>query len=151
MARRWPQAPPGFHVWVALEGTAPTETVMLAARALAGLARNRNPESLTTEFLKEKRAGRVFVDWMRAVPGATVVVPYSVRPKDTAPVAVPLTWNELPDVVPDQWSLTALGDRLDVALERTPQPVPFEAIISGARGEGVDLETRFDRFGRTVD
>lgn len=138
----------GFHVWVALDGTAETEEVSTAARALAGIAAHRHPDLLTVEFLKKKRRGRVFVDWLRNGPTATVVAPYSLRPRPHAPVAVPLRWEEVGEVTPDRWTLDDLGDRLEVDPERTPRKLPIERITGAAGEAGVDLEAAFDRFGR---
>ena len=138
----------GFHLWVELDGTESFERVALSARALAGLAVAEEPDRLTTEFLKRERRGRVFVDWLRATPTATVVVPFSLRPRPGAPVAVPLTWDEFSDATPDRWRLGAIDDRLEVAIGQGPQPLPVDAIGSEARGLGVDLDTPHDRFGR---
>jgi bifunctional non-homologous end joining protein LigD len=139
----------GFHVWVPLDGELGFDAVALTARAVAGLATTEAPDGVTTEFLKRNRHGRVFVDWLRNGPIATVVVPFSLRPRTGAPVAVPLGWDELHDAVPDGWRLADLGDRLDVDADVTPQQLPVDALVSAARAAGVDLDTPHDRFGRT--
>ncbi|MEM8923083.1 MAG: ATP-dependent DNA ligase [Actinomycetota bacterium] len=151
----WPLATgsSGFHVWVRLDGAEGFDRVSLAARAVAGLAVNRDPQALTTEFLKRERRGRVFVDWLRAAPTATVVVPFSLRPRPGAPVAVPLTWDELPTTGPDDHRLGAIDDRLDLVADHTawggePGGVPVDEIEAAARAAGVDLDTPHDRFGR---
>lgn len=138
----------GFHVWVPLDGDQPFDEVTGAARALAGLATQLDPDKLTTEFLKKNRKGRVFVDWLRNAPTATVVAPFSLRPRPGAPVAVPLRWEELDDTNPDSWKLGNLGDRLEIDIEVTPQQLPTQAIVAAAREAGVDLDTPHDRFGR---
>jgi bifunctional non-homologous end joining protein LigD len=138
----------GFHVWVPLDGSLSIQDAALATRALAGLAAARHPERLTIEFLKRERTGRVFVDWLRNNPTATVVTPFSLRPKPTAPVAVPLRWDEVDSVMPDRWTLTDLGDRLDLDVTIEPQRPPVDDIVDRARSEGVDLDSPFDRFGR---
>ncbi|MEL7157841.1 MAG: non-homologous end-joining DNA ligase [Actinomycetota bacterium] len=138
----------GFHVWTRLDGSQGFDRVSLAARALAGLACAREPDALTTEFLKKNRAGRVFVDWLRAAPTATVVVPFSLRPRPGAPAAVPLRWEELDDADPDGWGLGRLDDRLAVALDGEAQTLPVDEIEAAARAAGVDLDTPHDRFGR---
>jgi bifunctional non-homologous end joining protein LigD len=138
----------GFHVWVALDGSQTGDYVSLASRALAGIAAIRHPDRMTTEFLKRDRRGRVFVDWLRNGRTATVVVPFSLRPKPHAPVAVPLTWDELAYARPDGWTIGHLADRLRVHTTLTGQPLPVDVIVEAARAEGVDLESEFDRFGR---
>lgn len=138
----------GFHVWVRLDGAAATDDVALASRALAGLVALEIPEVATTEFLKKDRSGRVFVDWLRNTPGATVVAPFSLRPRPTAPVAVPLAWDELADAAPDGWTLGALEDRSTPASADEPLSLPTDEIVAVARADGVDLDSSFDRFGR---
>jgi bifunctional non-homologous end joining protein LigD len=44
---------------------------------------------------KAKRKGRIFIDWLRNERGATAIAPYSPRAKGSAPVALPVSWNEL--------------------------------------------------------
>ncbi len=138
----------GYHVWVPLDGELGFDDVGLSARALAGLATIEAPDRVTTEFLKKNREGRVFVDWLRNGPIATVVVPFSLRPRPGAPVAVPLRWEELAESEPDGWHLGDLDDRLDLDTGVGPQSLPVDAIVTAARSAGVDLDTPHDRFGR---
>lgn len=139
----------GFHVWVPLDSVHNFEKVSLVARAIAGLAVKADPDQLTTEFLKKNRGSRVFVDWLRSTPTATVVVPFSLRPRPGAPVAVPLRWDELDAARPDGWTIGALEDRLEVDTTLPKLRLPVEAIVSAAIAAGVDLETQHDRFGRS--
>ena len=138
----------GFHIWVPLDGQMAFDQVSLATRALAGLAAARHPTQLTTEFLKKNRTGRVFVDWLRNTGIATVVVPFSIRPRPGAPVAVPLAWDEFDSAKPNGWTLADLGDRLEIDSEIPAQGVPVKDIVAAARSTGVDLDTPHDRFGR---
>ena len=46
---------------------------------------------------KEKRKGKIFIDWLRNQRGATSVIPYSARARSGAPVAAPVSWDELDD------------------------------------------------------
>lgn len=138
----------GFHIWVPLDGTVPFGAVSLATRALAGLAAQRHSDRLTTEFLKRERDGRVFVDWLRNTGIATVVVPFSLRPRPHASVAVPVRWDELPTCTPDQWTIGALDDRLSVDVDLPAVALPADDIVAAARAAGVDVDTPHDRFGR---
>jgi len=130
----------GFHVWVPLDGASTTKQVALASRALAGLAAAEHPDALTIEVRKAKRSGRVFVDWLRNTASATVVAPFSLRPRPSAPVAVPLRWEELADATPDGWTLTSLGERLDVPLLSPGQALPLEPILEAAHRANIDTQ-----------
>lgn len=139
----------GFHVRARIEPDLTFDDVGLAARAAAGLVAAADPALATVEFLKRDRKGRVFVDWLRNGPIATSVVPWSLRPRPTAPVAVPLEPSELASAEPDGWTLGHIDDRL--ALDQNPPaPVslPVDEIVAAARDAGVDLDTSVDRFGR---
>ncbi len=138
----------GFHVWVPLVSGHDFGAVSLASRAIAGLAVAEHPNSLTTEFLKKNRGGKVFVDWLRNSPTATVVAPYSLRPRPGAPVAVPLKWDELGSAEPGGWRIDSLDDRLDIDTAVGDFVLPIDDIVGAARDAGVDLDTPHDRFGR---
>ena len=138
----------GYHVWVPLRAGVKMGDAATAARALAGLVARRHPDTMTTEFLKRERAGRVFVDWLRNGPTATTVVPFSLRPRSGAPVAMPMRWDELDGSRPDAWKLGSVGDRLDATPSIPRQDLPTTAIVAAARDAGVDLDTPHDRFGR---
>jgi bifunctional non-homologous end joining protein LigD len=53
------------------------------------------PDRFVATMSKAKRKGRIFIDWLRNQRGATAVTPYSARARANAPVAVPITWDEL--------------------------------------------------------
>ena len=90
------------------------------AYGLAEAMARRAPDRLTTEFYKKERGGRLFLDCNRNAWAQTAVPPYAIRPKPGAPVAVPITWDELDDVEPDRWNVRTIGERL----EQTPDPWP---------------------------
>lgn len=87
----------GLHLTVPLRRTAEFDAVREFARDFAEIAAGRNPERFTTETRKEKRKGRLFLDYLRNGYGQTTVVPYAVRAKPGAPVATPIDWEELKD------------------------------------------------------
>ena len=53
------------------------------------------PHRFTATMSKAKRKGKIFIDWLRNQRGSTAVIPYSARARPGAPVAVPISWNEL--------------------------------------------------------
>lgn len=102
----------GYHVVAPLRPVADFEEARAVAFGLAETLARRAPDRLTTEFYKEKRAGRLFLDVNRNAWAQTAVPPYSVRPKPGAPVAVPLMWDELESADPDGWSIRTIEQRL---------------------------------------
>jgi bifunctional non-homologous end joining protein LigD len=87
----------GLHLTVPLRRSADFETVRTFARDLVELIARRNPERFTTQTRKEKRKGRLFLDYLRNGYGQTTVAPYAVRAKPGAPLATPIDWDELKD------------------------------------------------------
>jgi len=85
----------GLHVTVPLDRSADYEEVRDFAHSLAIILAEQESELVTTEQRKEKRRGRVFVDYLRNRYGQTVVAPYAVRARPSAPIAVPIEWEEL--------------------------------------------------------
>ncbi|MDI3419151.1 non-homologous end-joining DNA ligase [Streptomyces luteolus] len=105
----------GLHVVVPLNRRADVDAVLTFARDVADALAARHPDELTTEFYKDAREGRLYLDVGRNGYAQTAVAPYAVRAKPGAPVAVPLTWDELdtPGLTARSWTVTDLGDRLD--------------------------------------
>ena len=114
----------GLHIFVPIDSTVSIDTAAAATRAIAARAERLDPGTVTTAFMKDDRAGKVFVDSTR-VGGATVAAAYSPRVRPGAPVSFPLDWDELDDVSPADFTvLTAvrhLGDG-DRWATRMPPP-----------------------------
>src|SRR5579859_3277285 len=87
------------------------------ARQVAELLAARNPDLVTTEQRKDNRGPRVYLDIMRNAYAQLAVAPYSVRARPGAPVATPLSWDELDDeaVAPGQFTLRTVPDRIRAA------------------------------------
>jgi bifunctional non-homologous end joining protein LigD len=108
----------GFHVVAPLRPDADVERVKGFADDLAALVAARDPERLTVEQRKAKRAGRLFLDTGRNGYAQTAVAPYSVRARPGAPVATPIDWDELGRVEPRTYRVGNLRRRL----ARKPDP-----------------------------
>ena len=85
----------GVHVTVPLRRIASTTSVALFARMVATTLAERRPRNFTARMSKAERTGRIFIDWLRNDAGSTAVCPFSLRARPGAPVAVPVTWDEL--------------------------------------------------------
>ncbi len=85
----------GMHVRIPLDGNADFTDARDFARGIARLLVRENPELCTIESRISKRRGRIFIDYLRNAYGQTSVAPYALRARPGAPVAVPLSWDEL--------------------------------------------------------
>ena len=54
-----------------------------------------SPTHLTTSVSNAQRKWKIFFDYLRNSRGATAVAAYSTRAREGAPVAVPISWDEL--------------------------------------------------------
>ncbi len=104
----------GFHIAVPLDGKADFGTVARFAHAVGKLLVTRNPQTLTQEFSKADRRGRIYVDTGRNAYSATFAAAYSVRAKPGAPVSAPCTWEELErrEVAPRSFTLRTMDQRI---------------------------------------
>ena len=104
----------GLHTWVPLDRKSDVEQAHLFANDVARVLVERHPEILTTEFSKADRGERIYVDVARNAPGQHAVAPYSLRARDGAPVAMPITWDELedPKVTPQRWNMKNVSERI---------------------------------------
>lgn len=85
----------GLHVTVPLAGKNRWPEVKEFASAVAEEMAEAAPEAYVATMSKAKRTGRIFVDYLRNDYTATAIADYSVRARPGAPVAVPLSWDEL--------------------------------------------------------
>lgn len=115
----------GLHVLVALDGKAPVDDVRAFARDAAGLLAARHPRTLTAEPRKAARRGRLYLDVQRNAYAQTSVTPYALRSLAGAPVAAPLTWDDVddPEVTARRWTL-ADADALAAANPWRAAPRP---------------------------
>jgi bifunctional non-homologous end joining protein LigD len=85
----------GAHVVVPISKGPDFNEVREVAKKVGSTLVQEHPGQLTMEMRKEKRKGRLFLDFTRNSYGQTSVAPYAVRPKAGAPIATPLEWREL--------------------------------------------------------
>jgi len=96
----------GVHVIAPLTPSAEWPQVKDFAHRFALALAQAEPERFTAALAKAKRKGRIFIDYLRNQRGATAVMPYSARSREHAPIAVPVSWNELHDLDgPARWHI----------------------------------------------
>ena len=120
----------GLHVFVPIEETS-VEDVAAATRAIAARAERLDPEVATTAFIKDERAGKVFLDSTRA-GGATVVAAYSPRIRPGTPVSFPVAVDDLDHVTPADFTIRTAAQHLagsDPWAELMPEPQQVAAVL----------------------
>lgn len=99
----------GVHVMVPLERRSSWEESKEFARSVAERLTRREPERYVATMAREKRRGKVFIDYLRNSAEATAVVAYSPRARSGAPVSVPIGWEELTaELDPDRFTVESV-------------------------------------------
>jgi bifunctional non-homologous end joining protein LigD len=117
----------GLHVIVPLRGHQDFDEVREFARDVAGALAAAHPDRLTTAARRKDRGDRLYLDIQRNAYAQTAVAPYSVRALPGAPVATPLSWDQLddPGLHARRWTV---ADAVEQARTR-----PWAGIMSRAR------------------
>ncbi|UZN03977.1 non-homologous end-joining DNA ligase [Cellulomonas sp. S1-8] len=101
----------GLHIFVPIE---PEWTFTDARRATIALGRElerRMPDEVTMKWWKEERGAKIFVDYNQMARDRTIASAYSIRSNPRATVSAPLTWDEVPQVHPDDFDVLTMPDR----------------------------------------
>jgi len=133
----------GIHVYVRIEQRWPFDVVRRAALAFAREVERRAPALATSKWWKEERHG-VFLDYNQNAKDRTIASAYSVRPTADARVSAPLTWDEIDDCNPADFTLRTMPARFAEIGDRhagiDDRPCSLEALI--------ELSTKQEREGQ---
>jgi bifunctional non-homologous end joining protein LigD len=103
----------GLHVYVPLLPRFDYEQVREFAHMLMTIVARRHPGLLAREREPGKRQGLVYLDYPQNRYGATMAAPYSVRPREGAPVSAPLAWREVtPKLNPLAFNIRTMPQRM---------------------------------------
>lgn len=110
----------GLHVCAPIKRNIDWDSFKQFTKQVAETMEREDPKQYTSNMAKSARKGRIFVDYLRNGRNATFIAPYSPRARPTAPVAVPITWEELAHGVdPLKWTTLTVPARL-ASLEKNP-------------------------------
>ena len=101
----------GVHIYVRIEPRWTFTEVRAAALAFAREVERRRPDLVTTKWWKEERGEEIFIDFNQNARDRTIASAYSIRPRPHAPVSAPVTWEELPDVAPEDFTVKTMPAR----------------------------------------
>jgi bifunctional non-homologous end joining protein LigD len=103
----------GLHVVVPVAAKAGWDDAQAFTAAVAATMAKERPNRYVAILSKRARRGRIFIDYLRNLRGATAVAAYSTRAHPQAPVSTPLAWDELSDGVrADHFTVANLRHRL---------------------------------------
>ena len=103
----------GLHVIVPLARRATWEALKLYSRKLAMEVARQDPERYIATMSKEKRKGKILIDYLRNGFGSTCITAYGTRARSGAPVSTPVRWDELSSLPgPEAYTLNSLPRRL---------------------------------------
>ncbi|MFI8192762.1 non-homologous end-joining DNA ligase [Streptomyces sp. NPDC085946] len=120
----------GLHVIVPLDGREGFDEVRAFARDVADTLAADRPDRLTTAARKKDRGGRLYLDVQRNGYAQTAVAPYTVRALPGAPVATPISWDQLddPELHARRWTV---ADAVEQARTR-----PWDGLSTRGRALG---------------
>ena len=121
----------GIHIYVRLQVRWTFTEIRRAVLAFSREIERRIPEQVTTAWWKEERGAKVFLDYNQNARDRTIAAAYSVRATARATVSTPVTWLELADVEPNDFTIDSVPQRFaqigdlhaginDVAHDLTP-------------------------------
>lgn len=85
----------GIHIVLHLKRRHDWDEVRAFAHGFAHQVATLDPKRFVATMAKARRRGRIFIDYLRNLRGATAIAPYSPRARGAATIATPVSWNEL--------------------------------------------------------
>ena len=104
----------GLHVVVPIKPNYEWEVVKAFCKAFAAKMESDDPQKYITNMNKEKRKGKIFIDYLRNDLTSTAITSFSARARENATVATPLAWEELDyHLDPQKFTITSIFQRLE--------------------------------------
>lgn len=129
----------GLHIYIPLGAKYTYKQVRQFCEVLVLIISQQLPSLTSTERNPSKRQGRVYLDYLQNARGATLVAPYSVRPRHEATVATPLKWSEVKKGLnPKKFTIKTIFKRLKIVGDL------FKPVL----GRGVNLEKGLSKIKR---
>jgi len=107
----------GLQIYVPLNTATDYSRTKGFAHALARLLEKQHPKDVLSVMNKDKRKGKVFIDWSQNDEHKTTVAVYSLRAKERPTVSTPLRWEEVESAL-DKNDADALVFEADQVVER---------------------------------
>ena len=99
----------GYHIVIPIKGMNWDEFREFA-KNIATLMEKKWPEKYTSNIRKKNRKNKIFIDWVRNTKSATSIAPYSLRARKNAPVSMPVSWDDLDNIKPNEINMVKALD-----------------------------------------
>ncbi len=110
----WPKTSGGhgLHIYVRIDPAYGFKDLRRAALAFAREVERRAPEDVTTTWWRKDRdPSKLFVDYNQNARDHTIASAYSVRGNQQATVSTPISWDEVADVDPREFTMFTVPAR----------------------------------------
>ena len=119
-----------MHIFIPLQARYSYEQSKHLGEIIAHLAHQRLPRTTSIERNPKKRQKKVYIDFLQNNRGQTIVAPYSLRAKSSAPISTPLDWKEVKSGIdPRDYNLKNILKRIEKRGD----------LFKPALGKGIDL------------
>jgi DNA ligase D len=109
----WPKTSggSGMHIYVRIPANHGFKEVRRGALAFAREVERRSPDVTTAWWRKDRDPSELFVDYNQNARDHTIAAAYSVRGFHDGRVSTPITWDEIDDVDPHDFTLETVPPR----------------------------------------
>jgi bifunctional non-homologous end joining protein LigD len=98
----------GLHVYVPIKTEFTYDQTRMFAEIVGKILMSRFPQKITMDWKTSKRTGKVFFDYNQNSRGKTIASVYSVRPTTSATVSMPVTWGQLDNILPTDFTMMSV-------------------------------------------
>ena len=92
----------GYHIVLPFSDCKDWDKFYEFSRQIALIVESKWPKDFTTNLKKNQRKGKIFFDYLRNNKGSTCVAPYSLRARNSAPISMPISWEDLKKIKPNE-------------------------------------------------
>ncbi len=104
----------GLHIFIPIKAIYNYQSVKSFLLYIAKTVISIKANKVTIEWRKEKRKGKLHIDYRQNSRGKTIPAPYSLRPTKEATISTPLTWEELnSNLNPLAFNMATIIDRIN--------------------------------------
>ena len=102
----------GIHIYVPVLAKYSYKQIQDFVKLGATIIEGAYPGKVTLKRKVQDRTGHVYIDYLQNARGQTIASVYGLRAAPSGPVSMPVTWDELKNVLPGQWNIFNSVDRI---------------------------------------